>query len=69
VMVRKDESLRGDEGRCSTPGESGGGLLHMFEPLVGELEAILFVNLLLRSMVEKPHPLVGISDRKGEEEN
>ena len=68
-MVGQDETLRGNEGATSTSSESGGGLLDVFEPLVGQFKVVLLLDLLLRGNIKEPHALVSTEGRKCDEDD
>ena len=60
VMVGDDEALRGDERAGAAAVEADGRFLDVLEPRVGHVEAVFFLELFARRIIEQPHAFIRV---------
>ena len=59
-MVGDDQAILRNERARAAAVEPDGRLLNVFEPGVGDLEAVFFLELFARRIGEEPHAFVGV---------
>jgi hypothetical protein len=57
-MIGEDEAVGGDE-RARSATDAHGGQAQVFEERIGDVEAVLFFDLVLGELIEEPYALVG----------